>query len=359
MTALQQPPLRRFSGLLLLVVSFILLLKQSWSFQVSKTAFRRRKPAQERTLLFSSIISGGLVYEEPLFRPPAEWQSLILQVTIGCSWNKCTFCEMYQDKDFRYKPLEEVEAELKTVASSSSSSNRRVRDVFLADGDAMTLPTKHLLKLLELIRIYFPTARRVSSYCLPRNVKHKSVDDLLALRKAGLSLVYVGCESGSDTVLKAVDKGETYDSSLDALNKLQEAGIKRSIMILLGLGGTEYSREHAIDSAQLASSSSPDFLSVLTTSFPRGMDRVQEGYGGTFQPLAPRQGLQELRMFLDNIDITTNRTVFRSDHASNYLVLKGRLGRDKQKLLEQLDTVLDAPPEQDALNLRPEWARGL
>lgn len=330
------------------------LLDPSWSFEVTKTTANRVNPVQNARALFAAV-GGNLVYEEPVFRPPAEWQSLILQVTIGCSWNKCTFCEMYQEKQFRYKSLEEVEQELKQVTASKS----RVRDVFLADGDAMTLPTKHLLKLLELIRRYFPSVRRVSSYCLPRNVKNKSVDDLRALRQAGLSLVYVGCESGNDTILKAVNKGETYESSLDALNKLQAAGIKRSIMILLGLAGAEYSTVHAIDSARLASETTPEFLSVLTTSFPRGMDRVQRGYNGTYQALTPRQGLEELRTFLDHIDITTNRTVFRSDHASNYLVLKGRLGRDRQKLLDQLNSILKAPPEDDVHNLRPEWARGL
>ena len=199
----------------------------------------------------------------------------------------------------------------------------------------------------------------MSSYCLPRNVRHKSKEELHSLRKGGLSLVYIGCESGNDKVLEAVEKGETYDSSLEALNKLQKAGIKRSIMILLGLGGTEFSKARALDSARLASNSAPEFLSVLTTSLPRGMDRVQNGYDGNYQPLTPREGLEELRLFLENIDITSNRTVFRSDHASNYLVLKGRLGRDKKKLLDQLDTVLDAPKEQDVFNLRPEWARGL
>lgn len=355
--ALQRRPATCFSYLFLFITSLLTVINRSCSFEVSLTVVKRPHAAQKQhsSALRSSISSDGIVYEEPVFRPPAEWQSLILQVTIGCSWNKCTFCEMYQDKQFRYKSLEAVEAELKQVASTG----RQVRDVFLADGDAMTLPTKHLLKLLDLIRTYFPTVRRVSSYCLPRNVRHKSVDDLRSLREAGLSLVYVGCESGSNAVLKAVEKGEGYDTSLDALNKLQAAGIKRSIMILLGLGGTEYSEVHAIDSARLASKSAPEFLSVLTTSFPRGLDRVQDGYGGTYQPLTPRQGLQELRLFLDNIDITTNRTVFRSDHASNYLVLKGRLGRDKDKLLDQLDAVLNAPPEQDKFNLRPEWARGL
>ena len=299
----------------------------------------------------------GLQYEEPVFRPPAEWQSLILQVTIGCSWNKCTFCEMYQTKQYTFKSLEDIENDLQFVTDAEIP----FRDVFLADGDAMTLPTKQLLSIIQLINQYFPSIRRISSYCLPRNVKNKSVEDLKLLRDAGLSLVYIGCESGNNKVLEAVNKGETFDTSLDALAKLKEAGMKRSVMILLGLGGSVYSKEHAIDSAKLASMASPEFLSVLTTSFPLGLDRVQEGYGDEeeFQILTPRQGLEELRLFLDNVQMESNRTIFRSDHASNYLVLKGRLGRDKQRLLDQLDAVLNAPEEEDVYNLRPEWARGL
>jgi hypothetical protein len=339
------------------------LLVKSSAFVISSNALLLERPqslAPTHRYPTSRLHSASapLRYEEPVFRPPAEGQSLILQVTIGCSWNKCTFCEMYQDKEYRYKSLGDVESDLKRVAASGRPPPR---DVFLADGDAMTLPTKHLISILQLIRTYFPTVRRVSSYCLPRNVKHKSVTELTSLREAGLSLVYIGCESGNDKVLKAINKGESFDSSLDALQKLHEAGIKRSVMILVGLGGTEYSKEHAVDSAALVSSqaAAPEFLSVLTTSFPRGLDRVQEGYAGTFQPLTPRQGLEELRLFLEHVNISTNRTIFRSDHASNYLILKGRLGRDKQLLLDQLDSVLEAPPEQDVFNLRPEWARGL
>jgi radical SAM superfamily enzyme YgiQ (UPF0313 family) len=312
-----------------------------------------------------------LVYEEPVFRPPAEWRSLILQVTIGCSWNKCTFCEMYQTKEYRAKSLEDVTLELKSLDDRSISM---VRDVFLADGDAMTLPTKYLLELLHVIRHVLPNVRRISSYCLPRNIRYKSVEELRQLQQAGMSLVYVGCESGNDDVLRAVQKGETYLSSLDALTKLQEAGIKRSVMILLGLGGVELSHQHAISSAKLCSAAAPEFLSVLTTSFPMGLGRIEEGYrrnrgisddddkdDGTpfFQPLSARQGLEELRLFLENVHIVTNKTVFRSDHASNYLALKGRLGREKESLLEQLNAVLNAPEEEDFYNLRPEWARGL
>jgi radical SAM superfamily enzyme YgiQ (UPF0313 family) len=296
-----------------------------------------------------------IIYEEPVFRPPAEWRSLILQVTIGCSWNKCTFCEMYQTKTFRSKPIEDVELELKAL----SKEGGRVRDIFLADGDAMALPTKHLLQVCKLIKSYFPEVRRISSYCLPRNLRFKTVEDLTLLREAGLSLVYVGCESGNDEVLKAVEKGETFESSLDALTKLRKAGIKRSVMILLGLGGSRLSRQHAISSAELCSAGSPEFLSVLTTSFPKGMSRVEAGYSDQFQPLTPREGLQELKDFLEHLEITTDKTIFRSDHASNYLILKGRLGRDKAKLLDELNAVLEAPEEDDVYNLRPEWLRGL
>ena len=341
----------------------------------------KRLPRQNIQLAASTP---SLVYEEPVFRPPAERRSLILQVTIGCSWNKCSFCEMYQTKQFRVKSLEDIEQELAQAAGGGSSA---VRDVFLADGDAMALPTRQLLAILQSIRHSFPRVRRISSYCLPRNVYTKSVEDLVKLREAGLSLVYVGCESGSDTVLQAVQKGESYKTSLEALTKLQQAGIKRSIMILLGLGGKRYSTEHAVQSAQLASASHPEFLSVLTTSFPMGLDRVEAGYRqyllkymddannntGTansiadktnttttfFEPLTARESLKELELFLQHTDITTNKTVFRSDHASNYFVLKGRLGRDKAALLEQLQAVLDAPEEEDVYNLRPEWARGL
>lgn len=270
---------------------------------------------------------------------------------------------MYQDKDFRVRPLEDIAAELKQVVDLGGADY--VRDVFLADGDAMTLPTGHLEAVLNTIRIQLPKVRRVSSYCLPRNIRGKSVQSLSALRSKGLSLVYVGCESGDNVVLSAVNKGETYQSSLDALTKLGDAGIKRSVMILLGLGGKEHSERHAVNSAKLCSHAEPEYLSILTTSFPRGKSRVEEGYDlndesdSVFEELSPRESLVELKRFLSAVELPKNRTIFRSDHASNYLVLKGRLGRDKGKLLSQLHKVLESPPECDEQNLRPEWARGL
>ena len=352
------------SAALLTSIVFTLLLVNVKSF--APLAANHRLSASTIVQLRSSRLGdiAGIVYEEPVFRPPAEWRSLILQVTIGCSWNRCTFCEMYQEKTFRAKPIADIAQDLDDVVASGAADY--VRDVFLADGDAMTLPTGQLEHILELIKDRLPRVRRISSYCLPRNIRGENVEALTKLRSKGLSLVYVGCESGDDVVLSAVSKGETFDSSLDALKKLKDAGIKRSVMILIGLGGREHSERHAKRSAALCNEAKPEYLSVLTTSFPRGKGRVGMGYENnedskeSFLELTPREGLAELETFLESIHMPRNgKTIFRSDHASNYLVLKGRLGRDRDRMLQELRDILDASPEEDEKNLRPEWARGL
>ncbi|TNE82584.1 MAG: radical SAM protein [Gammaproteobacteria bacterium] len=291
-------------------------------------------------------------YIEPLFRPPSEARSLILQVTNGCSWNRCTFCEMYTapQKKFSVKPQADIESELRQVASSGYP----VRRVFLADGDAMTLSFRRLREILLAIRHYLPDVQRISSYCLPRNLKSKSVDELAELQQLGLSLMYVGCESGDDLVLEKVAKGETYASSLDALHKIKRAGMKSSVMILNGLGGQQYSEQHAINSAKLMNDTQPEFLSTLVVSFPMGMERFQQGFGGEYQPLSQRQLFGEMEVLLDTLEL--ERTVFRSDHASNYLILKGTLNRDKDQLLQQVRTAIHQP---GVIPLREEWQRGL
>jgi len=291
-------------------------------------------------------------YIEPLFRPPSEARSLILQVTNGCSWNRCTFCEMYTapQKKFSVKPQSEIEQELQQVANNGYP----VRRVFLADGDAMTLSFRRLREILLAIRQYLPNVQRISSYCLPRNLKNKSVEELAELQQLGLSLMYVGCESGDDLVLEKIDKGENYASSLDALHKIKQAGMKSSVMILNGLGGQQYSEQHAINSAKLMNEAQPEFLSTLVVSFPGGIERFQQGFGGEFQPLTQQQLFQEMEILLDTL--TLERTVFRSDHASNYLVLKGTLNRDKDQLLQQVRTAIQRP---GVIPLREEWQRGL
>ena len=293
-----------------------------------------------------------LPYVEPVFRPPSEAYSLILQVTNGCSWNNCTFCEMYTQpqKQFRFKSQEDIEKELAAVVSSGAP----VRRIFLADGDAMTLSFRRLKLIMQAINRYFPDIQRVSSYCLPRNLKNKTVAELAELNALGLSLFYVGCESGDDLVLERVNKGENFDTSLAALQKIKAAGAKSSVMILNGMGGKKYSEQHAVNSARLMSAAQPEYLATLVISFPTGVERYQQGFGGEFEPLDQAGLFQEMYWLLDNLEL--EKTIFRSDHASNYLVLKGVLGKDKPRLLATVKAALDQP---GSVRLRQEWMRGL
>jgi len=289
-------------------------------------------------------------YIEPVFRPPSEARSLILQVSNGCSYNRCTFCEMYTSPQKKFKPkaISELEEEVKAVASKMPDMKR----FFLADGDAMTLSFRRLKEILECIKRYFPQLERVTAYCLPRNIKKKTVEELAELRELGLSMVYVGCESGDDKVLECIQKGETFETSKDALLKLKAAGIKSSVMILNGLGGRKFSEQHARNTAKLMNETQPEFVSTLVVSFPMGEERFREGFEGDYEPLEQNDLFHEIRTFISHLEL--NNTVFRSDHASNYLVLKGNLGVDKQAMLSQIDLALNG-----AIPLRQEWQRGL
>ncbi|WP_341705929.1 radical SAM protein [Halopseudomonas sp.] len=289
-------------------------------------------------------------YIEPVFRPPSEAHSLILPVTNGCSWNKCTFCEMYTapQKKFRARDEAEVLDEIRRVGERYI-----VQRIFLADGDAMVLPTHRLLRILEAIREHIPSVERVTSYCLPRNLKRKSVEELQELREAGLAMLYVGAESGDNEVLERVNKGETSASTADALIKAGEAGLRRSVMILNGLGGVSLSAQHALNSAKLLNETQPEFVSTLVVSFPQGMERFQQRYPD-FTELNQQQLFGELRQFVEALEL--DNSTFRSDHASNALVLKGELGQDKARLLAQIDHAISRP---DQAGLRPEWMRGL
>ncbi|HAG77413.1 radical SAM protein [Stutzerimonas xanthomarina] len=289
-------------------------------------------------------------YIEPVFRPPSEAHSLILPVTNGCSWNSCTFCEMYTSpqKKFRARDEAEVLDEIRRCGEQLI-----VQRVFLADGDALVLPTHRLLRILEQIRQCLPEVQRVSSYCLPRNLRKKSVAELQELADAGLGMAYVGAESGDDEVLALVNKGETYESTLSALDKLGAAGIARSVMILNGLGGRQLSRQHARNSARLMNAAQPEFLSTLVVSFPQGEARFRQTFED-FEPLVPADLFRELEWLLEDLELTD--TVFRSDHASNYLVLKGILGADKPGLLRRVREAIEDPRNAP---LRQEWQRGL
>jgi radical SAM superfamily enzyme YgiQ (UPF0313 family) len=291
-------------------------------------------------------------YVEPVFRPPSEARSLILPVTDGCSWNKCTFCEMYTAPQKKFRARDEAEI-IDGIRRTAELMGRKVGRVFLADGDALVLPTRRLLAILEAIRTHLPTVERVSSYCLPRNLRRKSVAELAELRAAGLALAYVGAESGDDTVLARVNKGETFDTTREALDKLGEAGIARSVMILNGLGGRRYSDQHADNSARLANLTQPEYLATLVVSFPMGEARFRAGFPD-WEPLDPFGLFHEMERLLEKLEL--RNTMFRSDHASNWLVLKGVLGADRARLLAEIRGAIADPARAP---LRPAWARGL
>lgn len=289
-------------------------------------------------------------YEQPLFRPPSEARSLILQVTSGCSWNKCAFCEMYASKSFRLKSFEIIQQEIEQVANSALKFNK----VFLADGDAMVLSAGKLLQILNEIHDKFLKIRRISIYARPSDFAKKSLSELKELKSAGLDLAYVGVESGDDEVLKHINKGETYKSTTEGLLKAKEAGIKLSVMILNGLGGKELSRQHAINSAKVLNEVQPEYASTLVLSLPLGEPHFKNRYSGKFTMLNKLELIEEMGIFLKQTEL--KQTVFRSDHASNYLVLKGILSKDKELLLNKINAVLNNPQLAD---LREEWERGL
>jgi radical SAM superfamily enzyme YgiQ (UPF0313 family) len=242
---------------------------------------------------------------------------------------------------------------MESIRSTGELFGKRIERVFLADGDALVLPTHRLLAVLHAIRESLAAVRRVSSYCLPRNLRRKSVDELRQLAAAGLSIAYVGAESGDDEVLDRVHKGETCASTVDALEKLGAAGITRSVMILNGLGGPDLSLRHAENSAHLANAVQPEYVATLVVSFPLGEQRFRSAFPG-WRPLTQRELFVEMERFLERLEL--RRTVFRSDHASNWLVLRGTLAADKARLLREVRQAIDHP---EATALRPAWTRGL
>ncbi|UCE05654.1 MAG: B12-binding domain-containing radical SAM protein, partial [bacterium] len=283
------------------------------------------------------------------FRPPAEANSLIFQVTLGCSWNKCAFCEMYTSKQFKAKKEEEVIREIKNAALVYPD----VRKIFLADGNAMMLSTRKLLSILSTINKNFPRLHRVSTYALPKDISSKSLDELVDLKNAGLKLLYVGIESGDDEILKLVNKGETYDSTVEGLLKAKQAGIKLSVMIINGLAGLKYSKQHVINSAKILNEIQPEFASTLTLMLPYGLEWYKKRFAGIFIEMNTVDLMKEMELFIENTELIS--TIFRSNHASNYLVLKGTLSRDKKRLLQEIRYAIDNPKK---VELREEWERG-
>lgn len=296
------------------------------------------------------MLTNLIEYNEPLFRPPSEGDALILQATLGCTWNKCAFCDMYSSKKFTLRKEGDVFKEIESVSVYS----QHIRKVFLADGNAMSLSTKRLLPILNKIKEHFPRIKRVSAYAMASDFQRKTMEELRILKEAGLKQAYIGIESGDDEVLTLMNKGETRDSTIEGLLRAKEAGIKISVIILNGVGGKKYSEQHAIGSAEVLNAVQPEFASVLVLSFPFGVERYQERFGGEYEPMRIADLLEEVRLFMHETNLES--TIFRSNHASNYLVLSGVLGKDKQRFIQQLDNAISNP---ELANLREEWMRGL
>jgi len=288
-------------------------------------------------------------YEGRLYRPPSEAESLILQAAIGCSWNKCTYCDMYRDKVYRERPITEI---LEDIAAARQSLGDQVFKVFVADGDPLGMPMELWRPILEALRASFPRLRRVSTYAMATNVLAKSDEELRELRELGLSLLYIGPESGSNAVLKRIAKGSDFEAHALAAGRAHAAGMKLSTIFLLGAGGIERSDEHARESARLATIMDPEFLSALTLTVVPETPIAGLLARGRFKLPDTMGLLGELRTLIDQARPTA--AIFRSNHASNYLPLAGVLPRDRETLLRYLDAALDG-----TLPLRQEWMRGL
>ena len=290
-------------------------------------------------------------YEEPIYRPPSEARSLILQATIGCSTNTCSFCVAYQGKRFRARKEEELFEEIDWAAEEL----RGVRRVFLADGDALVLSVNRLLRILQKLYSSIPSLERVTIYGSPQNLLRKSVDDLEKLRQAGLTMIYYGIESGDDEILERIDKRATVQEIIDAGVKPQKAGIDLSATVILGLGGPRLSTRHAEATARAIDAIEPRYASALTLMLAPREPSFEEVYNDpSWRPLTPIEALAECRVLLAGIN--GDGITFRSNHASNYLALAGDLKRDKQRMLDEIDAVLEDP---DSPRLRPEFLRGL
>ncbi|MDR2162555.1 MAG: B12-binding domain-containing radical SAM protein [Clostridiales Family XIII bacterium] len=270
-------------------------------------------------------------YEGNIFRPPSEAYSLIVQVTIGCAHNDCTFCSMFKDKVFRVRPVGEVIEDLEGARRSC----RSVRRIFLADGDALALSTDKLLAILGRIEELFPEVERVGVYGSPQDVLRKSPEELARLLAAGVGIIYIGAESGSDAVLRDVKKGATAAEIIEAIRKIEDAGIEASVTFISGLAGAAGWEDHAVMTGRMISESQPSYVGLLTLMLDPSAPIYADVQSGRFKLLSPMEVIDETALMIENTDIERD-CVFRSNHASNYFSLKGTLPRDKERLLAEL-----------------------
>ena len=287
-------------------------------------------------------------YEGDIYRPPGEWKSYLLQVTVGCSHNACTFCGMYKDKKYRVRPMGEILEDIRMARAYYGD----VRRVFLCDGDAIAVDTEDLLVILRELYATFPSLEKVTTYAGPRSTLRKGPEELRALRDAGLARTYLGVETGSDALLRRIHKGVGAAEMLEAGIRLREAGFDLWIMVLLGLaGGGGEGLVHMRETAKMANAMRPRHLSALTLTLSPGTALYRDWREGRFQPAAPADTLREAGELIRRLEVDPLH--FTCDHASNYVPLKGSLPEDREKFLSQLDRALES-----GAGMRPEWTRG-
>jgi radical SAM superfamily enzyme YgiQ (UPF0313 family) len=288
-------------------------------------------------------------YEGLIIRPPSEAYSLLLQVTVGCSHNKCSFCGTYRQKKFKIKPMEQIETDL-TEAKSFGS----VEKVFLCDGDALIIPQPRLEELFKLINLNLPTIKRIGTYANAKSILRKSVGELKKLRELGLKIIYLGVETGNIELLQKISKGATYEQMVEAAHRIKEAGIALSVTVILGLGGIEKSVEHALDTAKILTDMDPDYAGALTLMLVPQTPLYEDYMAGRFI-LPDKFGfIRELYLIIANSNFTN--CYFTSNHASNYLPIKAYLPLQKENVLKLIGSVID---EKDMKRIRPEHLRGL
>jgi len=289
-------------------------------------------------------------YEGPVIRPPSEANSLILQVTVGCSHNRCTFCPAYKGRRFRIKGIEEISRDIEEATLFSTE----VRRIFLADGDALIIPQPKLLEIMHSLHQRFPTLQRIGIYANTKSILRKSVAELKELKELKLGIIYLGIESGDDATLAAVHKGATADRTVEAAVRVKEAGMKLSVTVLLGIGGRERSLIHARETAKILTRIQPDYVGALTLMLIPGAPLYDAAQEGSFALPSPFELLLELKTMIAESDL--NRCLFFSNHASNYFPVKARLPRDKKACVQLLDRILD---RHDRGALTPEHLRAL
>jgi len=289
-----------------------------------------------------------LNYAEPVYRPPSEAKSLIFQITIGCSFNECSFCDMYRNKEYSERSWDEVKAEIDLMAKQLPDTTR----IFLADGDALNLSTDYMVKIVEYLYNNFQKLERVSCYAMPMNLLKKTPEELKKMNQAGLNMLYLGIESGSDIILKKITKGATSETIIRACRKAIENGFTLSCIIILGLGGKTYSQEHIKETARVVNASSPHYLGTLTLILETGVkEEFLTKFGEKFHPINDDEALVELQNLVEQIDVK-EKMIFRANHGSNAYNIGGTFPDEKNVILEKISWLKEHPE-----NVRPEGFR--